>query len=270
MLMTEFDDALALTDRGDGTYLGRLSDDWSIGEAVNGGLLMALSTRAVTFAAPEHHPHALTWSGLFLSPAAPGEVVVAPTILRAGRSMSTAEVTVRQGDSERFRALVTMGDVSSHTEPIRKQTPMPQIAAVQQCISADDAPPSALTKSGLLKRFDMRMDPATIGWALGQPSGNGEMRGWIRFADGREADPLSVLTFLDAFPPVAFDLGSVGWVPTIEFTGYVRALPAPGWLAIRLRTSTVTGNLLEEDAEIWDSTGRLVGQSRQLASARFA
>lgn len=95
------------------------------------------------------------------------------------------------------------------------------------------------------------------------------MRGWIRFADGREPDPISLLTFLDAFPPVAFDLGSVGWVPTIEFTGYVRAVPAAGWLAVRLRTSTVTGNLLEEDAEIWDSTGRLVAHSRQLASARF-
>ncbi|TQJ15041.1 acyl-CoA thioesterase [Yimella lutea] len=268
--MTDFDDAIALTSAADGTYRGSLSDEWSIGEAVNGGLLMALSTVAVVDAVPEHHAHPLTWSGVFLSPAVPGEVTVAPTVLRTGRTMSTAEVIVRQGDSERFRALVTMGDVSSHAEPVRKHSPMPTFPDVEHCVSASEAPPSALTKSGLLQRFDMRLDPATVGWALGDPSGMGEIRGWIRFADGREPDPLSLLTFLDAFPPVAFDLGSVGWVPTIEFTGYVRAVPAAGWLAIRLRTSTVTGNLLEEDAEVWDSTGRLVAQSRQLASARFA
>lgn len=268
--MSEFDDAIHLTPAPDGSFTGELSDAWSIGEAVNGGLLMALSTVALVEAAPDHHPHPLTYSAVFLSPSAPGVVTVVPTILRTGRTMSTAEVVVRQEDTERFRALVTMGDVSSHAEPIRKQSPMPHIAPVEECVDSSQAPPSALTSSGLLKRFDMRLDPATVGWAMGQPSGEGEMRGWIRFADGREPDAMSLLLFLDAFPPVAFDLGSVGWVPTIEFTGYVRAVPAPGWLAIRLRSSTVTGNLLEEDAEIWDSTGRLVAQSRQLASARFA
>ncbi|MBC9957535.1 thioesterase family protein [Yimella sp. cx-51] len=268
--MSEFDDAISLRRDGEGRYLGTLTDAWGIGEAVNGGLLMALSTQAVIDVVPAHHPHPLTWSGVFLSPGGPGEITAEPTVLRTGRSMSTAQVIVRQGEMERFRALLTMGDVSGHSEPVRKQTPRPRITPVDQCVSSGDAPPSALTKSELLQRFDMRLDPETAGWALGQPSGNGEMRGWIRFADGREPDALSLLAFLDAFPPVAFDLGSVGWVPTIEFTGYVRAVPAPGWLAIRIRTSTVTGNLLEEDAELWDSTGRLVAQSRQLASARFA
>ena len=74
---------------------------------------------------------------------------------------------------------------------------------------------------------------------------------------------------LDAFPPVSFDLGAMGWAPTIEFSGHVRAVPAPGWLQIRLTTTNVSGGLLEEDCVVWDSTGRVVAQSRQLAGVRI-
>ncbi|GAB3589149.1 thioesterase family protein [Calidifontibacter terrae] len=266
--MTDYDHALELT-AADSGFTAQLSDDWAIGEAINGGLLMSLSAAATAQLTPQH-PHPLTYSGVFLSPGAAGPATVTPTVLRQGRRMSTAQVSVHQGDAERVRALLTLGDLAHHAAPVRRTEPMAQIAPVEQCVSAQDAPPSELTKADLLKRFDMRLDPATVGWALGKPSGAGEIRGWIRFADGREPDAISLLTFLDAFPPVAFDLGSVGWVPTIEFTGYVRAEPAPGWLALRISTSTVTGELLEEDAQLWDSTGRLVAQSRQLASARFA
>ncbi len=43
--------------------------------------------------------------------------------------------------------------------------------------------------------------------------------------------------------------------------------PAPGWLRIAASTRNVAGGFLEEDAEVWDSAGRLVVQSRQLARA---
>ena len=69
---------------------------------------------------------------------------------------------------------------------------------------------------------------------------------------------------LDAFPPVAFDLGLYGWTPTLEFTGHIRRRPQPGWLRVVLSTDNVGGGLMEEDARIWDSAGNLVAQSRQL------
>jgi hypothetical protein len=86
---------------------------------------------------------------------------------------------------------------------------------------------------------------------------------------GREPDLLSLPFVVDAFPPVAFDLGAMGWAPTIEFTGHVRALPAPGWLRVRLTTTNVAGGLMEEDCVVWDSTDRVVAQSRQLAGVRM-
>jgi hypothetical protein len=70
---------------------------------------------------------------------------------------------------------------------------------------------------------------------------------------------------VDALPPVTFDLGMPGWAPTLELTAHVRARPAPGWLKVRHATRNLAGGMFEEDCEVWDSTGRLVAQSRQLA-----
>lgn len=116
----------------------------------------------------------------------------------------------------------------------------------------------------------MRIDPATVGWALGQPARDGEMRAWIRFADGREPDALSLPFFLDAMPPVTFTFGALGWAPTIAFSGHVRSRPAPGWLRMRITTRNVIGGLFEEDAVIWDSRDRVVAQSRQARRRPYA
>jgi Acyl-CoA thioesterase C-terminal domain len=46
---------------------------------------------------------------------------------------------------------------------------------------------------------------------------------------------------------------------------HLGAHPGPGWLACRAQTRHVIGGYHEEDFEIWDTTGKLVVQSRQLA-----
>jgi hypothetical protein len=64
-----------------------------------------------------------------------------------------------------------------------------------------------------------------------------------------------------------FNLGAFGWAPTVELTVLLRAVPAPGWLRVEARTHSVAGGWFDEEARAWDSTGRLVAQSRQLALA---
>ena len=81
------------------------------------------------------------------------------------------------------------------------------------------------------------------------------------------ASPENLVAYFDALPPVTFDLGMIGWAPTLELTAHVRAKPAPGWLKVQHRTRNFAGGMFEEDCEVWDSTGRLVAQSRQLALA---
>jgi hypothetical protein len=111
----------------------------------------------------------------------------------------------------------------------------------------------------------MLFDPASAGWALGRPGGRPVIQAWFRLNDEREPDPLSLLLAVDALPPVTFELGRMGWAPTLELTAHVRARPAAGWLKIRHETRNLAGGMFEEDCEVWDSAGRLVAQSRQLA-----
>ena len=80
-----------------------------------------------------------------------------------------------------------------------------------------------------------RLDPATMAWAVGRPSGRGELRGYVRLDDGQEPDPVALLAVVDALPPATFDLGVTGWVPTLGLTCHVRATPAPGPLVVRQR-----------------------------------
>jgi acyl-CoA thioesterase len=104
------------------------------------------------------------------------------------------------------------------------------------------------------------------GWLKGTPSGDPTAEFWMRFADGRDADPLTLPLIVDAAPPVVLELGASS--TTIELNVHLRARPAPGWLACRVITRYVSGGYHEEDVEVWDSAGTLVAQSRQLALIR--
>jgi hypothetical protein len=143
--------------------------------------------------------------------------------------------------------------------------PVPDLSPREECLAADGAPAGFDEAPPLLARFDLRLDPATAMWAIGKPSRRGVIQGWLELADRRPLDPIALLMVVDALPPVTFDLGMPGWAPTLELTAHVRAKPVPGPVVVRHQTRTVAGGLFEEDCEVWDSTGRLVAQSRQLA-----
>lgn len=275
----ELDAEIALVAASDrpGEYAGQLSGDWRIGNGINGGVVMALATTALRLRLAADRPDGghldpLAFSGYFLTPTVPGPAQLSVELLRVGRTMSTGEVSVvQQGEDgqpvERMRALASFGDLDDSGTVVRSLRP-PDMPPPAECLSAQDAPPQFLAASSLLQRLDLRIDPSTAGWAAGAPSGRGEMRGWLRLLDGREPDPVMLLFALDALPPVAFDLGLLGWTPTLEFTGHVRGRPAPGWLQVALTSHNLSGGLMEEDAVVWDSTGRFVAQSRQLCGVR--
>lgn len=270
---SEFDRALALTEPDvDGAQIGVLDAGWQIGNAINGGLLLSLAGAALGRQLAEEggHPDPFAISAYYLSPAVPGPATVRTTTLRRGRSVSTGQVSIAQTDThgvevERLRALATYGNLDEVDGDVQTSATPPEMPGPDRCISAAEAPPGFLKHASFLQRLDLRLDPSTSGWAVGKPSGRGELRGWLRLPDGREPDPIMLLLAVDALPPVAFELGVAGWTPTLELSVHVRAEPAPGWLRIALSTRNYAGGFMDEDAEVWDSTGRLVAQSRQLA-----
>ncbi|MFJ8362914.1 thioesterase family protein [Streptomyces sp. NPDC093984] len=269
---SEFDRDTAVTRREPGVYDIDLSAGWTIINAVNGGYLLAVLGRALADALP--HPDPFTVSAHYLTASQPGPAVVRTDVVRTGRTLSTGQASLFQYDEEgreveRIRVVASYGDLDSLPDDVRTSARPPAMPPLDQCFGPQDAPAPVPGSSAITDRLMLELDPATLGWALGAPSGQGEMRAWFGLADGRDADPLSLLLAVDALPPTAFELGISGWVPTIELTVHVRSRPAPGPLRVSITTRNLAGGFLEEDAEVWDTNDRLVAQSRQLARVKL-
>lgn len=262
--VAEFDRDIALEETAEHTYAAVLRAGWVVGGGVNGGYLLATLGHAVRRSAA--HPDPLTISAYYLSASRPGPATITTRPLREGRSVSTWAADLAQGEEGRITALATYGDLDALPDDIGTTAGEPDLPPLEECWGMELAPPEFRASAPpLLSRFDLRVDPATAGWAVGEPGGRALIQAWFRLPDEREPDPLALLLAVDAMPPTTFELGRTGWAPTLELTVHVRARPAPGWLRLRHETRNLAGGMFEEDCEVWDSSGRLVAQSRQLA-----
>ena len=264
----DFDRVLDLH-RDGATFTGDVDPGWSIGFAVNGGVLLAAIGRALGELLDDRgHPDPLVVSAFYLGAATGGPFTIHTEPVRSGRTVSTAQASLRQqtdrGEEERVRATATYGDLKAldYGQVLTTAVP-PQLPPPEECVRSVNQVPGVDVP--FVERLDLRLDPACVGWALGAPSGRGEMQGWLRHPEGREPDLWTLLLAVDALPPVTFNLGVTGWAPTLELTAHLRARPAPGWLRVRAWTDNLAGGLFEENAEVWDSADRLVAQARQLA-----
>ncbi|MDN6135343.1 MAG: thioesterase family protein [Brevibacterium sp.] len=260
----EFASATAVTRQSDTSFTAELDGDWSVAGAVNGGYLLGVIAQALRANSP-NAPDPLVFSTYYLGPSQGGRADITTRTIREGRSSATFAVDLAQDGASKITALATMGNLAGLPDDVATTATPPELPEPDQCMSVAEAPGDFVKTAPLLKRYDMRLDPETAGFAVGRPSGRGLLQGWIRLADGTEPEALSLLAFLDAFPPVMFDLGRFNWAPTMELTTHLRAVPAPGWIRVKLYTRNIAGGMFEEDCELWDSAGRLVAQSRQLA-----
>jgi acyl-CoA thioesterase len=244
----------------------QLDPTWEIGGNPHGGYLLR---HLAASALDEEHPDPLAVSAHFLSPPKSGPVVVQATRLRTGRRVATTATQLSSTTGVHVAALVTASRVGDSDEPARfSRPPLEELPAPEDCPRAPSEAPTNDFRVGHLDHVDVRWDPACLGWVMGKPSGQAEFRGWIRRDDQRDADLLDLLVFADSMAPTTYDVGIAGWAPTLELSVLLRARPAPGWLQIRQRTTLIAGGWLDEDCDIWDSTGRLVAQARQLAGYR--
>ena len=260
----EFDRAIAVEPVSPGRYHAQLSPDWAIAGTTHGGYLLAVATRAAMELAGPGHDHPIAVSAAYPERAPSGPVEVEVELLRGGRSTSVLRSRLVAGGTVRLEALVTAGRLNGDLlHPGPSSPAMPPEA---------DCPVAPPVLGPLLDRLVERLDPATTGFATGQPAGIGELRAWVRFADGREPDPLSMILFGDCLAPPTFDLPQVqlGWVPTLQLSVFVRAVPAPGPLVIRTVARSVGSGAVDETCDIWDATGRHVAVAHQLAAVRPA
>lgn len=269
--MAGFDQATAVrVTEGSGTQSwtceATLDPDWRIADKPHGGYLLAVVARAALEGPPRLPPHPVAVGAHFVAAPDVGDARVHVELLRSGFRMSQLRATLVQGGRRCVEALVTLGNLPAAGEPWWAAVERPELPAEEQCPRASGRDPRMPVP--MLAVVEERLDPATTGWAVGRPGGSGELRGWLRHADGREPDPLSLVHAVDALPPATFDLGTSGWVPTLDLTAHVRAQPAPGPLVVRQRARLVHAGLVDEVCDVWDSEGRLVASGHQLAAVR--
>jgi hypothetical protein len=240
-----------------------LDASWSIGDKPHGGYL--LSTMA-GLALDEDHPHPMAVSAHYVSSPDAGPATIEVERLRTGRSVASSRIRLAQ-DAIRVEALMTAGRYSPEADVFWSVGSAPELPPLDDCPRAPAERPDGF-RIGQLDHVELRIDPATAMWAVGAPAGQAEVRAYLRRDDGNDPALLDLLVFADALPPVTFDLGLMGWVPTLELTVLIRALPAPGWVTAVQRARLLQGGWLDEECELWDSEGRLVAQARQLAGYR--
>ncbi len=256
-----FSSDTAVRPDGDGRYLGEIAPGWDIGGNANGGYLLALAIRAMR--EESARPDPVTITGHFLAPGRVGPVTIVTDVVKRGRTFTTLTAALEAADRRLVQVIGAFGDLETASGPELLESGPPDLPPPDACFAVE---PTDRFPPPFMGRVELRLHPDDAGFANGTPSGEPRVRGWFRLRDSEPMDTLALVLAVDAFPPTAFNARlPVAWTPTVELTAHFRSRPAPGWLRCAFTTRFVTSGFLEEDGEVWDATGRLVAQSRQLA-----
>ena len=261
----DLEEATTLTPLGDGQYAVDLREEYAIGgNKPNGGYLLACLGRAAVAAAHEAgatQPYVVAAGIQYVLSPDLGPAEIDTEVLRVGRTASQVSARLA-GVAARF----TLGNLHEGSTPY-----WGAIAPVEITPWDDCEPMVHPTRSGR-GDIEVRFDPAhRLSFSEAGPSGvgDGELRAWMVFEGGRAVTPAELLYVVDSLPPATFTVLATGWVPTLDLSVYVRAVPAPGPLRVRFRAQVIQDGFADETFEVWDSSDRLVAQSTQLTALRM-
>ncbi len=264
---TTFAAVSRIEDLSPGEFTAEVDPGWTIGGKPNGGYLLAMLGRAAVRSSA--HQHVLAASAHYLHSPKPGPVTLTTEVLRTGRSASQVRGRMAQEEKPCVEATFALGTLDPDATPYWSDG-LPEPV---ECPQADCLPITGKATGGsgpaIMDQVDLRIQPDDFGFGRGKPSGAGRLRGWLGLPGGEDFDPISLLYAVDSFPPATLDIALTGWVPTLELTAYVRALPAPGPVRVLHKAQLIEGNRVDEACFVWDSLGRLVAQATQLAGIRL-
>jgi acyl-CoA thioesterase len=259
--MSEFEQDTAVTEVGPGLWRGEIAPGWRIGTVSNGGYVLAIAGRVLSQALPHNEP--FNAHIMYTAPTEIGPIDCQVEVLREGGSTTFASVTMRQNGQVKAHVSAAYSDLGKLKGESFTRVERPQITPWEEV--------DPIKEHGIELRQRVAQRYASGGevFKRGEPDSSGVFNGWLNFVDGTDPDPLSLLLFADAMAPPVFTVyGVLQWVPTVELTVSVRARPAPGPLQVRFSSRHMTDGVVEEDGELWDSTGKLVALSRQTSKVR--
>ncbi|MEJ6548498.1 thioesterase family protein [Corynebacterium sp. USCH3] len=271
--MSEYADVSAVTPCGDHLWTAEIDPGWTILGNPNGGYLQTIMARAAVADAEEStdeatHPHTVAASTHFLRSPRPGRVELTSELMRAGRTTTQVRVRMSQNGQITGESLFTLGTLTeADIDWSTRNLPDPG-APFADCTRF--TPPREQFPVEIFHHAGLHLHPGQTALTEGKPRGLGEVRAWVELPDGEDFTPESLLLAADLLPPAPFDVKPGGWVPTIELSTYIRAVPVPGPVNVLLTANLIQGDRVDESATVWDSEGNLVAQSHQFAGIRFS
>ncbi|MGH1564828.1 thioesterase family protein [Mumia sp. DW29H23] len=241
------------------TRLATLTDRWHTPNATpNGGYVLATMLRAV--GADAAYPDPLVAAATYFKPAVVGEATITTDQLRRGRRIATYASTLAQSGGPVTHLVASFTDRAATEGPSVELGRAPDLPRPEACPPFTPAP--AFASATVAERVEYRfVDPPA--WAGGLPSGDPIGEYWVRFTDGRPIDLYALAFLVDAYPPAVAELAEASDV-TVQLTIHFHRVPTSEWVAGRVSTRHLVDGYHEEDMELWDASGNLVAQSRQL------
>ncbi len=260
-------DAAAVDPVDHGRFVVELSRFYTVMDHPNGGYLQVVMANAALAAASQDgssHLHATAVTTNYIGAPTVGAATLEAQVRKVGRGVSFVHVELIQDGLVTTESLVTLGTLHDGSARYLGAS-APDIAPLASCRRSTGG-----DEVNIARIVDLRMDPDTAGWSIGELRDVGEVRGWLRLDEGSSGWDASALLFAsDALPPATFPLGSSGWVPTLQLTSYVRRIPVGEWLRARQWCLVIADGVVDERCELFDERGELVASSSQLAMVRF-
>lgn len=261
-----FDRETALIALEDGQYTIEASDVYRnpTGMAF-GGWVAAVAAQAVEMH-PERRGPLVSQQIMFMTGVGPGEVRLSVTLLRAGASTQFWRVKLSQNG-----ALTNVADIVTSTRrptDIDYQIAIPDTKSPEESIALPSVNPMA---PAWVSRYDQRI-------AKGMPfavNKSPEAMVWIKEADGRPVDRVSLFSILDTPMPRTFFVteqfrpgSSVAMATYIYASEEDLALAGNDFMLLRVTGATVRNSATDGRAEIWSKSGILLATSSQIGFFR--
>lgn len=229
---------------------------WSQGRTLYGGMTAALGWAAAARRFPELPP-LRSVQAAFVGPAA-GRLLLAPEVLRQGKSATTIGVDVRGEAGLAARLTFFCG------------APRPSKVSHERVASPEAPPPDALPavlKAGQGPTFAANYDIRHVSGGLPFSGGPAEFVMWARMREGGGADPLvSLIALADVLPPAAMPVfPEFGVISTLSWSFDLDSLPedAAAWYLCRATAESTGDGYSRQAMDVWDSSGRRVLAGRQ-------
>ncbi|MDP9344194.1 MAG: thioesterase family protein [Actinomycetota bacterium] len=261
-----FATATAVEAAGDGVWRATCDTAWSAPNGPNGGYLAAIVLRAMAAELDDPARPARSLTCHYLRPPTDGELRIALSVERAGRSVTVLSARVHQLTHPAGACVVALGAFAVDRAAVADYAPSaPEVRPAREVpvAAVPDAAPA------IAHRFAVRP-------AIGAPPFSGASAavsgGWIRFADPHPVDAAALAMYADAWLPAPFArLTAPVAAPTIDLTVHFRATgPAAALSAAEpilavFNSTTSAEGFFEEDGQLWSPDGVLLAHSRQLA-----